>query len=59
MLEQLVLCSWFCVFLGFSFHVAGGLIHLRLVVAPIAVIVNLFGKRRGSGLKWSQVGLIP
>ena len=50
----LVLC-----FLGFSFHVAGGLIHLRLVVAPIAVIVNLFGKRRGSGLKWSQVGLIP
>jgi hypothetical protein len=27
--------------LGFSFHVAGGLIHLLLVIALIVLIVNL------------------
>jgi len=27
--------------LGFSFHVAGGLIHILLVVALIALIYNL------------------
>jgi hypothetical protein len=31
--------------LGFSFHVAGGLIHLLLVVAVIVVIVNLLRGR--------------
>lgn len=32
--------------LGFSFHVAGGLIHLLLVVAVIIVIVQLVTGRR-------------
>ena len=31
--------------LGFSFHVAGGLVHLLLVVAVIVVIVNLLRGR--------------
>jgi hypothetical protein len=34
--------------LGFSLHVAGGLIHLLLVVALVMVIVNLLGGRRGT-----------
>ncbi len=33
--------------LGFAFHVAGGLIHLLLVIAVIIVIVNLISGRRG------------
>ncbi|WP_157439915.1 lmo0937 family membrane protein [Terracidiphilus gabretensis] len=34
--------------LGFSFHIAGSLIHLLLVVAVIVLIYNLFiGRRRG------------
>ena len=32
--------------LGFSFHIAGGLIHLLLVVAVIIVIVQLVTGRR-------------
>ena len=32
--------------LGFSFHVAGGLIHLLLVIAVIVLIVNLLSGRR-------------
>jgi len=32
--------------LGFAFHVAGGLIHILLVIAIILVIVNLFTGRR-------------
>jgi hypothetical protein len=32
--------------LGFSFHVAGGLIHLLLVVALAILIFNLTGRRR-------------
>jgi|SRR5579863_1096239 uncharacterized membrane protein len=35
-------------FLGFSLHVAGGLIHLLLIVAVVMVIVNLSGGRRGT-----------
>ena len=34
--------------LGFSFHVAGGLIHLLLVVALIVLAINLLGGRRSS-----------
>ena len=34
--------------LGFSLHVAGGLIHLLLVVAVIVVILNLLGGRRSA-----------
>jgi hypothetical protein len=33
--------------LGFSFHVAGGLIHLILVIAVILLIVQLLTGRRG------------
>jgi Family of unknown function (DUF5670) len=32
--------------LGFSFHVAGSLIHLLLVIAVVVLIVNLITGRR-------------
>jgi uncharacterized membrane protein YtjA (UPF0391 family) len=32
--------------LGFSLHVAGGLIHLLLVIALILLVVNLVSGRR-------------
>ena len=32
--------------LGFSFHIAGGLIHLLLVVAVVVLIINLLSGRR-------------
>lgn len=32
--------------LGFSLHVAGGLIHILLVIAVIAGLVQLFSGRR-------------
>ena len=32
--------------LGFSLHVAGGLIHLLLVVALVVIVVNLVSGRR-------------
>jgi len=32
--------------LGFSFHIAGSLIHLLLVVALIILLFNLFSRRR-------------
>jgi uncharacterized membrane protein YtjA (UPF0391 family) len=38
-----VLLLWL---LGFSFHIAGGLIHLLLVLALIILIVNLLTGRR-------------
>jgi len=38
-----VLVLWL---LGFSFHVAGGLIHLLLVVALIVLLFNLLSGRR-------------
>ena len=31
---------------GFGFHIAGGLIHLLLVVALVVLIFNLLGGRR-------------
>jgi len=34
--------------LGFSLHVAGGLIHLLLVVALVVLVINLMGGRRSS-----------
>jgi hypothetical protein len=34
--------------LGFSLHVAGGLIHLLLVVALVVLVINLVGGRRSS-----------
>ena len=32
--------------LGFSFHVAGPLVHLLLVVALVVVVINLVSGRR-------------
>jgi hypothetical protein len=32
--------------LGFSLHIAGGLIHLLLVVALIVLVINLLSGRR-------------
>ena len=34
--------------LGFSFHVAGGMIHLLLVLALIILIFNLIAGRRST-----------
>lgn len=34
--------------LGFSFHIAGSLIHLLLVIALIVLIFNLISGRRGA-----------
>jgi len=39
-----VLVLWL---LGFSFHIAGSLIHLLLVVALIILVFNLLSGRRG------------
>jgi hypothetical protein len=32
--------------LGFSFHVAGGLVHILLIVAVVVLLFNLLGGRR-------------
>jgi hypothetical protein len=32
--------------LGFTLHIAGGLIHLLLVVALVVVVINLLSGRR-------------
>ncbi len=40
-----VLVLWL---LGFSFHIAGGLIHLLLVVALIILVFNLISGRRSA-----------
>ncbi|HJX83230.1 MAG TPA: lmo0937 family membrane protein [Candidatus Angelobacter sp.] len=34
--------------LGFSFHIAGGLVHVLLIIALIVVVVNLLSGRRGN-----------
>lgn len=41
----IVLVLWL---LGFSLHIAGGLIHLLLVVALIILVFNLIAGRRSS-----------
>jgi hypothetical protein len=41
----IVLILWL---LGFSFHIAGGLIHLLLVVAVIILVFNLISGRRAA-----------
>lgn len=35
--------------LGFSFHVAGGLVHILLVVAVVVLVFNLLSGRRSIG----------
>jgi hypothetical protein len=32
--------------LGFSLHIAGGLIHLLLVIAVVVLVINLLSGRR-------------
>jgi hypothetical protein len=44
-LMVLLLLFWV---LGFGFHVAGGLIHLLLVIAVVLLIVNLLSGRRSA-----------
>ena len=39
----IILLLWL---LGFSLHVAGGLIHLLLVVALVVLVIQLVGGRR-------------
>ena len=39
----IILVLWL---LGFSFHIAGGLIHILLVVALIVLVINLISGRR-------------
>ena len=39
----LLLILWL---LGFSLHVAGGQIHILLVVALVVLVINLFSGRR-------------
>ncbi|HEX7408885.1 MAG TPA: lmo0937 family membrane protein [Candidatus Binatia bacterium] len=34
--------------LGFSLHIAGGLVHILLVVALVVVVINLLSGRRGA-----------
>jgi hypothetical protein len=34
--------------LGFSLHIAGGLIHLLLVVALVILVINLLSGRRSA-----------
>ena len=41
----IVLVLWL---LGFSFHIAGSLIHLLLVVAVIILVFNLIAGRRSN-----------
>jgi hypothetical protein len=41
----IVLVLWL---LGFSFHIAGGMIHLLLVVALIILVFNLVSGRRSA-----------
>jgi hypothetical protein len=40
-----VLVLWL---LGFSLHIAGGLIHILLVVALVILVINLVSGRRSS-----------
>lgn len=34
--------------LGFSFHIAGSLIHLLLIIALIVLVINLISGRRSA-----------
>ena len=45
--------------LGFSFHLAGGLIHILLVVAVIVLIYNLVTGRRRTLWRWEGEALLP
>jgi len=49
--EELMLWTIFVILLilwllGFSFHIAGGLIHILLVIAVVVLVINLISGRR-------------
>lgn len=35
--------------LGFSMHIAGGLVHILLVIALVVIVINLLTGRRVTG----------
>jgi uncharacterized membrane protein YtjA (UPF0391 family) len=41
----IVLVLWL---LGFSFHIAGGMIHILLIVALVILVINLLSGRRSN-----------
>ena len=41
--------------LGFSFHIAGGLIHLLLVIAVVVLVINLISGRRDSLIPTAEI----
>ena len=46
MLWTLIVLLFMFWLLGFGFHVAGGIIHVLLVIAVILLLVNLISGRR-------------
>ncbi|HXI40528.1 MAG TPA: lmo0937 family membrane protein [Bryobacteraceae bacterium] len=46
MLWTLIVILGILWFLGFSFHVGGGLIHVLLVIAVVVLVFNLLSGRR-------------
>jgi uncharacterized membrane protein YtjA (UPF0391 family) len=46
MLWTLIVLLLVCWLLGFAFHVAGGIIHVLLVIAVVLFVVNLLTGRR-------------
>ena len=48
MLSTLIVLLLIFWLLGFGFHVAGGLIHLLLVIAMVLLVVNLLSGRRST-----------
>ncbi|MGJ3649031.1 lmo0937 family membrane protein [Sphingomonas sp. GlSt437] len=46
MLETIIVVLILLWLLGFSFHIAGGLIHILLVIAVIVVLIRIIQGRR-------------
>jgi uncharacterized protein DUF5670 len=46
MIVAILLIMWF---LGIGFHIAGGLVHILLVIALIVIVFNLLSGRRALG----------
>jgi hypothetical protein len=43
--------------IGFLVHIAGGFVHLLLIVALLVLLYNLFAGRRASGRRYDSSGL--
>jgi hypothetical protein len=50
MLFAILLVMWLLGF--FAFHVAGGLIHLLLIIAVISLLVHFFKQQAVSTVSW-------